>query len=63
MTNFTKIFSFTILLYTLQTLYTLSTIAQLVSDFRVNDDKTAYSQLVGKVGIDSLGNFVIVWRC
>lgn len=62
MANFIKILLFTLLLYSLQSLYPLSTYSQLVSDFRVNDDTTAYHQLVGKVGVDNFGNYVIVWQ-
>ena len=35
--------------------------AQLVQDFRVNDDTTNYNQADAKVGIDGQGNFIIVW--
>ncbi|MDD5362198.1 MAG: T9SS type A sorting domain-containing protein [Ignavibacteria bacterium] len=35
--------------------------SQLVNDFRVNDDTTQTIQEQGKVGVDSNGNFVVVW--
>jgi hypothetical protein len=34
--------------------------SQLVNDFRVNDDTTAYAQNDARVGVDERGNFVIV---
>ena len=61
MNKITKIFFISLLLYTLQTLFALSSFAQLVPDFRVNDDTTNYSQYKAKVGTDNKGNFVIVW--
>lgn len=61
MNKITKIFFLSLLLYTLQTLFALSSFAQLVPDFRVNDDTTNYSQYKAKVGTDNKGNFVIVW--
>ena len=36
--------------------------AQLVPDFRVNDDLTTNSQLAPRVAADSAGNFVTVWQ-
>jgi hypothetical protein len=36
--------------------------AQLVSDFRVNDDTTNYNQTYARIGADKQGNFVIVWE-
>ena len=59
MTSFTKIFILSLLL---NTLYSLNAYAQLVPDFKVNDDSSIYHQFVGKVGTDSAGNFVIVWH-
>jgi len=59
MNKITKIFFLSLLLYTLQTLYAL---AQLVPDFRVNDDTTNRSQYNGRIGFDSLGQFTIVWE-
>ncbi|MBX7041440.1 MAG: hypothetical protein K1X85_00945 [Ignavibacteria bacterium] len=38
------------------------TSAQLVPDFRVNDDLTTNYQLAPRVAADSSGNFVTVWR-
>jgi hypothetical protein len=35
--------------------------AQLVNDFRVNDNVTAASDLGGRIDIDEEGNYVIVW--
>lgn len=61
MNKVTKIFIFTLFLYTLHTLNTSHLFCQLVSDFKVNDDTTDYSQFNAKVGIDGKGNFVIVW--
>ena len=57
-----KIIFFAFLQFVLSSVYTHSLSAQLVSDFRVNDDTTSSSQLVGKVGIDSSGNYVMVWQ-
>ena len=61
MKSFYKIF-LSLLFFTLQTLYTLGSYAQLVSDFKVNDDLTSNNQLKGKLGLDSAGNFVVVWE-
>jgi hypothetical protein len=36
--------------------------AQLVNDFRVNDDTTNYNQGNAQLGVDKLGNFIIVWE-
>lgn len=36
--------------------------AQLVNDFRVNDDTTNFNQGYAQLGVDKLGNFVIVWE-
>ena len=35
--------------------------AQLVNDFRVNDDTTIAQQYNGRVGVDANGNFAVVW--
>lgn len=35
---------------------------QLVSDFKVNNDTTNYTQNYSKIGVDAEGNFVIVWQ-
>ncbi len=62
MRTYTKIVFFSFLQFTLFIFHTYIIKAQLVSDFKVNDDTTSNSQLVGKVGIDSSGNYVIVWQ-
>ncbi len=62
MANFTKIFFLTILICSLQTLCPLRTSAQLVSDFRVNDDTTSTEQFSARLGVDSLGIITSVWR-
>lgn len=59
MNKITKIFFLSLLIYKLQTFYAL---AQLVPDFRVNDDTTNRSQYNGRIGFDSLGQFTIVWE-
>lgn len=53
-----KIFFFSILLFLF---YTRISYSQLISDFKVNDDTTNYSQYAAKVGCDAIGNFVVVW--
>ena len=53
-----KIFFYSFLLFTFNSHKVHS---QLVSDFRVNDDTTNYSQYRAKVGTDNNGNFVVVW--
>lgn len=55
MKNFSKIF--------LMIFLTLSKsgFSQLVPDFRVNDDTTTQLQYNAKIGVDELGNFVVVW--
>jgi len=58
MYKFIKIFFIT---YTITTFCSLSSNAQLVSDFRVNDDLTNHAHYAAKVGCDSAGNFVVVW--
>jgi hypothetical protein len=41
--------------------YTHFVSAQLVPDFKVNDDTTNTEQYSAKIGVDSLGNFTAVW--
>lgn len=41
---------------------TISTHAQLVPDFRVNDDLISSPQYGGKMGLDGEGNFIVVWE-
>ncbi len=43
-------------------LYHSESYSQLVSDFKVNDDATSYTQNYSKIGVDAEGNFVIVWQ-
>ena len=57
----TKIFLALIFYTFLSTFLFQNSNAQLVSDFRVNDDSTSYNQFSAKVGSDQNGNFVIVW--
>jgi len=59
MKQLSKIFYISILLYTL---HTHNSAAQLVPDFRVNDDTTNQAQFGAALDIDSMGNFVVVWR-
>ena len=54
-----KIFFYSFLLFTFNIHIVYS---QLVSDFRVNDDTTNTEQFSAKIGVDSLGNFIVVWR-
>lgn len=58
MNKFFQIFLLSILIIISST----NSIAQLVPDFKVNDDNTSYSHFVGKAGSDSSGNFIIVWQ-
>ncbi|MBK8982867.1 MAG: T9SS type A sorting domain-containing protein [Ignavibacteria bacterium] len=58
MNKFLQIFLLSILIIISST----NSFAQLVPDFKVNDDNTSYSHFEGKVGSDSSGNFVIVWQ-
>jgi len=43
-------------------LYTQSVSAQLVNDFRVNDDTTTQNQGNAQLGVDKSGNYVVVWE-
>jgi len=43
-------------------LLSYDTSAQLVNDFRVNDDTTNFNQVNAQLGVDKQGNFVIVWE-
>ncbi len=54
-----KIFFYSFLLFTFNIHIVYS---QLVSDFRVNDDSTNRTQYAAKIGVDSLGNFTVVWQ-
>jgi len=57
------IFTYKILFFFfLLSLYFQSVSAQLVNDFRVNDDTTSQNQGNAKLGVDKSGNFVIVWE-
>ena len=58
MNKFLQIFLLSILIIISST----NSFAQLVPDFKVNDDNTSYSHFVGKAGTDSSGNFIIVWQ-
>ena len=57
-----KIIFFAFLQFVLSSIYIHSLSAQLVSDFRVNDDSTNRTQYAAKIGVDSLGNFTVVWQ-
>ena len=52
-----KLFFLFLILFISQTTY-----AQLVQDFRVNDDTGSTTQKNGKLGIDGNGNFIVVWK-
>ena len=54
-----KIFFYSFLLFTFNSHKVHS---QLDSDFRVNDDTTIRTQYAAKIGVDSLGNFTVVWQ-
>ena len=56
-----KIIFFAFLQFVLSSIYTHFLCAQLVSDFRVNDNTNNYAQYAAKVGCDVEGNFVVVW--
>ena len=57
-----KIIFFAFLQFVLSSIYIHSLNAQLVSDFRVNDDTTNTEQFSAKIGVDSLGIVTAVWR-
>lgn len=57
----TKIFLPIIIYTSLITFLFQNSYAQLVSDFRVNDDSTNTSQYGAKIGVDGSGNISIVW--
>ena len=57
-----KIIFFAFLQFVISSIYTHSLSAQLVSDFRVNDDTTNTEQFSAKIGVDSLGIVTAVWR-
>ena len=56
-----KIFVFVFLQFVISAFYTNFLSAQLVPDFKVNDDTTNMEQYEAKIGVDSFGNFVVVW--
>jgi len=49
-------------IFFLSIIFVFQIYSQIVHDFKVNDDNTIYSNQVGKIDFDSLGNFVIVWQ-
>jgi|GEM_PF-5563642 len=53
-----KIFLALIFYFSLSTFLFQNSFAQLVSDFRVNDDSTNTSQYGAKTGVDGKGNFL-----
>ena len=57
-----KIFFFVFLQFVISAFYTHFIRAQLVPDFRVNDDTTSFPHINAKVDTDINGNFVIVWE-
>lgn len=58
MRTFTRIFFFSFLICTLNTYYAY---AQLVPDFRVNENLIGDSYN-GQIGVDSKGNYTITWQ-
>lgn len=57
-----KMIFFAFLQIVIFSIYTHFIWAQLVSDFRVNDDTTNTEQFSAKIGVDSLGIVTAVWR-
>ncbi len=56
-----KIFFFVFVQFVISAFYTHFVSAQLVPDFRVNDDTTNTEQYSAKIGVDNQGNITVVW--
>jgi hypothetical protein len=57
-----KYFKYILLLFFIYVFFSQKVTAQLVPDFRVNDDTGNTYQGNGKLGVDSQGNIVVVWN-